>query len=299
MPNCNLLGTAVIAKQIFVKITEMGYRTSYFNVTDNLGNVLGTNVYKNDLCDGIYYYVPYNATEIILESVGKCKFFLHREIIQLSPAQIAALTCNVVNTGTLWRHLTDPKLTNNFYGNIEPYVIEYPFFYQYQDEILQNVKDYTIAYKYLPIVDGVYNDNAKIQTNNMYFNKVIIYNGQQCTGLLKLVPKPMNNLAAYNTYPIYNTDSKTITYTKSDSFYQYNTFWSVVVNRELPLFNTGCESLSIDKVLNQSNMDYGVRSFKKDTIRAKGLLIRHILDDTSDAHLVSQFIISSSMISYK
>jgi hypothetical protein len=128
---------------------------------------------------------------------------------------------------------------------------------------------------------------------------VIIYNGQQCTGLLKLVPKPMNNLAAYNTYPIYNTDSKTITFTKSDSFYQYNTFWSVVINRELPLFNTGCESLSIDKVLNQSNMDYGVRSFQKDTMRAKGVLVRHILDDTSDAHLVSQFIIAPSQISYK
>jgi hypothetical protein len=277
----------------------MGYRTSYFNVTDDLGNVLGTNVYKNDLCTGIYYYVPYNATEIILESIGKCKFFLHREIIQLSPAQIAALTCNVVNTGTLWRHLTDTKLTNNFYGNIEPYVIEYPFFYQYQDEILQNVKDFTRAYKYLPIPDGVFNENAKIETNNKYFNKVIIYNGQQCTGLLKLVPKPMNNLAAYNTYPIYNTDSKTITFTKSDSFYQYNTFWSVVINRELPLFNTGCESLSIDKVLNQSNMDYGVRSFQKDTMRAKGVLVRHILDDTSDAHLVSQFIIAPSQISYK
>jgi hypothetical protein len=109
----------------------------------------------------------------------------------------------------------------------------------------------------------------------------------------------MNNLAAYNTYPIYNTDSKTILYTKSDSFYQYNTFWSVVIDREQPLFNIGCESLSIDKVLNQSNMDYGVRSFQKDTMRAKGVLIRHILDDRSDAHLVSQFIVAPSQISYK
>ena len=309
MPNCNLSGTAVDTcalignareqRRVFVKITEMGYRTSYFNVTDNLGNVLGTNVYKNDLCTGIWYYISYEATEIILEAIGKCRFFLHKDIIELTEAQINALTCNVVNTGTLWRHLTDTKLTNNFYGNIEPYIIEYPFFYQYQDEILQNVKDYTIAYKYLPIPDGVFNDNAKIQTNNQYFNKVIIYNGQQCTGLLKLVPKPMNNLAAYNTYPIYNTDSKTITYTKSDSFYQYNTFWNVVVDKSQPLFRTGCESLSIDKVLNQDNMDYGVRSFNKDTMRAKGVLVRHILDDTSDAHLVSQFIIAPSQISYK
>jgi len=34
-------------------------------------------------------------------------------------------------------------------------------------------------------------------------------------------------------------------------------------------------------------------------MRAKGVLIRHILDDTSDAHLVSQFIIAPSQISYK
>lgn len=291
--------TTVLQKRIFVKITEMGYRTNYFNITTNLGGVLGTNVHKNTLCAGIYYYVPTTATEIIIESIGKCRFFLHRNIIELSHTAIIALTCNVVNTGTLWRHLTDTKLTNNFYGNIEPYVIEYPFFYQFQDEILQNVKDFTKAYKYLPIPDGVYNDNAKIETNNQYFNKVIIYNGQQCTGLLKLVPKPVHNLSAYNLYPIYNTDSKTIMYTKSDSFYQYNTFWSVVIDREQPLFKTNCESLSIDKVLNQSNMDYGVRSFKKDTMRAKGVLIRHILDDRSDAHLVSQFIITNSQISYK
>jgi hypothetical protein len=288
-----------MSKSVYVKITEAGYRTSSFNVSDDLDNVLGTAVPKANLIAGIWYEVNDAATEIILESIGKCRFFLHKSIIGLTAAQIDALTFNVVNTGTLWQHLTDTKLTNNYYGNIEPYIIEYPFFYQFQDEILQNVKDYTIAYKYLPIPDGVYNDNAKIQTNNQYFNKVIIYNGQQCTGLLKLVPKPMNNLAAYNTYPIYNTDSKTILYTKSDSFYQYNTFWSVVIDREQPLFNIGCESLSIDKVLNQSNMDYGVRSFQKDTMRAKGVLIRHILDDRSDAHLVSQFIVAPSQISYK
>lgn len=288
-----------MSKSVYVKITEAGYRTSLFNVSDDLDNVLDTDVPKADLIDGIWYTVNDDATEIILESIGTCKFFLHKSIEELTAAQIEALTFNVVNTGTLWRHLTDTKLTNNYYGNIEPYVIEYPFYYQFQDEILQNVKDFTRAYKYLPIPDGVFNENAKIETNNQYFNKVIIYNGQQCTGLLELVPKPMNNLAAYNSYPVYNTDSKTITFTKSDSFYQYNTFWNVVVNKAQPLFRTSCESLSIDKVLNQSNMDYGVRSFNKDTMRAKGVLIRHILDDTSDAHLVSQFIIAPSQISYK
>jgi hypothetical protein len=199
----------------------------------------------------------------------------------------------------MWRHLTDVQVYNKFYGKIYPYIIEYPFAYQYQDEILQNVIDYTKTFKYLAIPSGVFNDNAQIQTDDQYFNKAVLYNGQQCTGLLYLVAKPLNNLQLYNTYPIYNADSKTITFTKSDNFYQYNTFWSVVKNKSVPLFGTGCQSLSIDKELNQSNMDYSTRSFKKDPLRAKDLKIRHILDNRSDAHLVSQFIIAPSQISYK
>ena len=126
-----------------------------------------------------------------------------------------------------------------------------------------------------------------------------MYNGQQSTGVLELVPKPINNLKAYLSYPIYNTESKTILYTKSDNFYQYNTFWGLVKNKSVPLFNTTCESLSIDKVVNQANMDYGKRSFKKEPLRAKGLKVRHILDNNSSVHLVSQFILTPSEISYK
>ena len=95
------------------------------------------------------------------------------------------------------------------------------------------------------------------------------------------------------------TDSKTITYTKSDNFYQYNTFWSLVKDKALPLFLRSCESLSIDKIINQANMNYTTMSFKKEPFRAKDLKIRHILDNNSEIHIVSQFLISGSMISYK
>jgi hypothetical protein len=288
-----------MSKIVTVKLEKAGNRVGPFNISDNYGNVLGTGVTKQQLIDGVSYTVSDAVTVIILESIGKCKTTKMLSITSLSFRQIAEIQFTPQNTASLWRHLTDTTLYNSYYGNIEPYVIEYPFAYEYHDEILQNVKDFSTVFKYLPIPDGVYNDNAKIQTDNQYFNKAIIYNGQQCSGVLELVPKPMNNLKAYMQYPIYNQYSKTITYTKSDNFYQYNNFWSVVKDKSLPLFVTGCESLSIDKIINQANMDYGVRSFKKDTIRAKGLLIRHILDNRSDAHIISQFIIAPAQISYK
>jgi len=289
-----------MSRSVIIKLETAGFRTTLLDVSDDQGTVYATNVPKEDFIAGQTYIVVDDAVEeMILESVGVCNFVLHLPIQELTAQEIADITYTPSNSGTLWKHLVDVTVNNKFYNITEPYIIEYPFMYQFHDEILQNVKDYTRAFKYLPIVDGVYNDNAKIQTDDQYFNKVILYNGQQCSGLLKLVPKPYHNLSAYLNYPIYNTDSKTIIYTKSDSFYQYNTFWNVLVDKAVPMFFTSCESLSIDKVLNQANMNYGVKSFRKETFRAKGVLVRHILDDRSDAHLVSQFVIAPSQISYK
>ena len=288
-----------MSKVVIIKLTGAGNRTGPFTIYDNLDNVLAVDVTKEQLIVGQSYTVADTVTTIILQSTGKCQTVISMSIEELTVEEIAAITYTELNTASIWRHLTNIRIYNKFYDNIEPYVIEYPFSYEYHDEILQNVKDFTRAYKYLPIPDGVFNDNAKIQTDDQWFNKAIVYNGQQSSGVLELVPKPINNLKEYLKYPLYNAESKTITYTKSDSFYGYNTFWSLVKNKALPLFVTSCESLSVDKVVNQVNMDYGKRSFKKEPLRAKGLLVRHILDNSSEAHLVSQFITAPAQISYK
>ena len=63
--------------------------------------------------------------------------------------------------------------------------------------------------------------------------------------------------------------------------------------------NESIAFINIDKVINQSNMDYGPKSFGKSTLRAKNLKVRHILDDSSTTHIISQFIVTPSQISYK
>lgn len=289
-----------MSKTVVIKLQSVGPDvTGPFTVSDNLGNTVAINVSVTTLISGASYTVVDNADSITLTSTAGCALSVTVYLSYVTQEEIDAITISYAATGSMWKHLTNVQTYNKFYGKVYPYVIEYPFAYQYQDEILQNVIDYTKVFKYLPIPDGVFNDNAQIQTDDQYFNKAILYNGQQCTGILNLIPKPLNNLQAYNQFPIYNSDSKTILFTKSDNFYQYNTFWSVVKNKSVPLFGTGCQSLSIDKELNQSNMDYTPRSFNKAPLRAKDLKIRHILDNRSDAHMVSQFIIAPSQISYK
>jgi len=287
-----------MAKTIIIKLIKAGSRTGPFDIIDQYGETLVTGVTKQQLIDGYALNVDNSSTMVILQSTGRCHTLVELHITQATEAEIAAIIYTPYNTGSIWTHLKDITVYNKYYDNIEPFILEYPFAYLSYDEILQNVKDYTRAIKYLPSTTGSYNDNAAIEVNG-YFNKAILYNGQQCSGLLLLVPKPLRNLQQYLTYPIYNADSKTITYAKSDGFYQYNTFWGLVKDKTVPLFNTTCESLSIDKVLNQANMDYGKRSYKKEPLRAKFLKVRHILDDKSDLHLVSGFIVTPAEISYK
>lgn len=288
-------------KVVTIRVQKAGGRLKTVSVYDDEGTLIIADVPKEKLISGLTIQVNLSSKNLVISATGNtcCGKSWVIPIEILDEGEIATVKYEEQNSASIWRHLTNPVIYNNFYGCTTPYIIEYPFAYQYYDEILQNVKDYTKAYRYLPNDDGVFNDNRRIAIDNEWFNKAVLYNDQQSTGVLELVAKPMNNLKEYLKYPIYNAESKTITYTKSDNFYQYNTFWGLVKDKSLPLFTKSCESMSIDKIINQLNMDYGKRSFKKEPLRAKDLKVRHILDNKNDIHLVSQFIYTPAQISYK
>lgn len=283
-----------MSKIISIRLTKASPKTGPFTLSDQLGNVIATDVSKSSLIEGMTYNINDNVSMITITSTGYCNISKTIDVITNSSTDKFTES----RTACLHRHLTNITLYNNYYGRIEPYIIEYPFSTSPNTEILQSVIDYTKAFQYTLDGTGVFNYNDKIEVDDMWFNNVIIYNGQQSSGILEMVSKPHHNLQTYMSYPLYRSDRKTITYTKCNNFYHYNTFWSIVKDKSLPLFLTSCESLSIDKIVNQSNMDYSTRSFKKESFRSKDLRIRHILNDRSDVNLVSQFIYCEEMISY-
>lgn len=285
---------------ITIKLTLGSKKLGPFTIKDQAGNIIEEHVERDVLMEGYSYIVSDSVSSVTLVNEGSC----NRE--KTKPVE------GIINTATLidnpfetvvstcmWRHLTNPALYNNFYGETEPYIIEYPFVAASKDEIVQNIKDYSKVFKYIPDGTGVFNNYEKIELDDVYFNKMIVYSGQQNSGLLELVKKPKNNLAQYNTYPIYRELSKVVTYTKSDSYYNTNIFWDVVKDKTIPQFITDCNTLSLDKTLNQSNMDYSKRSFNKSPIRAKDIKVRMILDNKSDTHIVSQHILQHNQLSYK
>lgn len=290
-----------MSKVIVIKLKKIGNRIDTFSLQDDRGNILLPSVSREELLSGISLQIEddVKVIKVVFGGENCCNKFINIPIGTITRPELAASKPESKNTSSIWKHLKDNTKYNSFYGCIHPYILEQPIAYEFNDEILQNVKDYTKVFKYLPEDRGNSDNNRKIQINDGYFNKVVIYNDQQSTGILELENKPKNNMKAQLSFPKYNTESKTITYTKSDNFYQYNTFWNIAKNIESPLFITSCKSLSYDKEVNQDNMDYSIRSFKKDKIRAKDIKIRSILDNRDDINLVSMFSSAPSQISYK
>lgn len=286
-------------KTVFIKLTKAGPTSGPFDVYDQSDNLIDSNVSKKDLVAGVAFIVNDSVIAIKIVSIGDCTYEKIVPVTGILLQEYVETAYTEMKTGCVWKHLTNISLYNSFYGKTEPYVIEYPFAYKYQDEIIQSCSDYSKVYEYLPIEDGVFNYNTRIETDDKYFSNMIVYNGQQCSGMLNLFPKPLRNMKAYMEYPKFNLDSKDILFTKSDNFYKVNTFFNVLKDTKVQMFNVSCESLSIDKVLNQENMDYGVRSFQKAPIRAKDLKLRYILDNSCTTHIVSIFNIHSTQISYK
>lgn len=290
-----------MSKIVTIKLKRSGLRPGTFSIKDNFGVSLGDNISKDKLINGLSVEVSDSSSVITITQVGKncCNKIINIPIVEKTREEITKIKFSEINKASLWRHLTDDALFNSFYGCIHPYILEYPFAYGFNDEIIQDVKDYSKVYTYLPSVHHTSDYNRRIQEDNGYFNKSILYNDQQSTGVLELVQKPSRNMKAYMTYPKFKKESKEIIYTKSDNFYQFNTFWNIVKDKSLPLFNSTCESLSIDKEVNTSNMEYTPRSFRKDLIRGKDSKLRMILDNRSDIHIISQVVTEASQISYK
>ena len=288
-------------KTIIIKITRSGNKNGPFDIKDQYGNIISSGERLEDLVIGKGFTVNDDVSIVTLVDTGKCEVEISQPVDVVYPRQLTDDNYTLTNTSCLWRHLTDITKFNHFYGEIHPYMIEFPFVVTTgRNEILQSVKDYTVAYIYTETDEYVFDRTNKIETDDDYFNKAVVYNGQQSSGMLELVPKPKHNLRSYLLYPIYNSDSKTITFTKSDSFYNFNTFWDIVKDKTKPLFVKSCDSLSIDKVVNQDNMEYqNIRSFMKYPLRGKYTKVRMILDDKSNVHLVTNFNLTTSQISYK
>jgi hypothetical protein len=192
----------------------------------------------------------------------------------------------------IWNYNLTFSSYQTFRGVAYPYFIQYPVNFQGMEQILQSIQDYCTVLKYSSFTQSTEPNEV------IYYNKMIISNTQQCTGTLVLVPKDMSSMRQYREYPKYHTNYTEVLVSKSQHLYTVNQFWDKVIDQSQPIWQETCGSTTGRFTLYNSNLDYGVKSYKKYPIESKDTKVLLIQDLRTDLKFISRFVLTESQNNY-
>jgi hypothetical protein len=131
---------------------------------------------------------------------------------------------------SIWIHNERCDLYCNYYGIDYPFEVEWNVHTGPTVNSLRSIEYIMEVYKY---ADNCY-DRFHILDFN--FDEAVVYNTEQCSGLLKLNLTPKNNAAQILQYPQITPTNIQILYSKEEQKYRFNQFWDVTDSRgEFPI----------------------------------------------------------------
>ena len=166
---------------------------------------------------------------------------------------------------SIYLHNADCQSYCNYYGKQYPFEVEFETSDNMQVSTMRNVEYVLEVYKYEP------NCMDRFHVLDENFNEAIIYNSEQCTGLMRMQIKPKNNPLAELQYPQYNPTSVDILYSKEENKYRINNMLDIIKDRgefsgnEIPIWIT--DENGYVKTLNISAIDYNKPVLERKKIR--------------------------------
>jgi hypothetical protein len=196
---------------------------------------------------------------------------------------------------TIWKHNDRYDSYCNYYGENYPWEVEYPIVTPNNVTTLKNVEYYMEAYRF-------YNngkDYFHILDEN--FDRAIVYNSEQISGLLKLNLKGKNAPLDLINYPQPGLNGSEILYAKEENKYRFDQFYDITDDRgeysgsSLPMWNTDCSGYQ--KYINPAYVLWNKPATEHKKFRHYGnkiILRKNISNDvkmilklTNSKHLVS------------
>ncbi len=180
----------------------------------------------------------------------------------LMPSKI---TFSSIKDNGIWKHNTRCDLFCNYYGVDYPWEIEFKSNTGLQTNVLKSIEYQLEVYKYDV---NCYDRYLFLDAN---FDEAVIFNNEQCSGLLKLNLTPYNDPWAFTNYPIYNANSVDILYSRVENKYRFDVFEDLTDDRgefttaERMIWNTAANGYV--KTLNPVNLNYAKDPFQRKKIR--------------------------------
>jgi hypothetical protein len=136
---------------------------------------------------------------------------------------------------SVWIHNERCDLYANYYGFDFPFEVEYMVNTAQTVNTLRSIEYQLEVYRY-KFEQNCYDRFHVLDYN---FDEAVIYNTEQCSGLLKLNITPKNNPGLMLAYPQVTATNIQILYSKEENKYRFNQFWDTTSNRgEFPLGST-------------------------------------------------------------
>jgi hypothetical protein len=192
-------------------------------------------------------------------------------------------TVNGVKQSTLWNHVLSPLRYQTYYNKLEPYIVEYSVDTLPNVSTVNSVTLFQDIQKFYNKTD-FYSLGSANSTNKVNFNKAILYNKEQCSGMLYLTPENPNDMSQRTRYPRVQADHIEILYSHREQKFTFNSFWDTVnwTSNNQPIFVTDWDILQnayyTDKVLNPDAIIYQSRQGKQMPLKSTHCRVRLIQD---------------------
>ena len=191
----------------------------------------------------------------------------HPELTIGAKNEFLTTITNAQGQGELWRHNDRSDLFCNFYGQDYPFEIEYISKTGQTVNSLKSLEYVLECYTYNQYNDDLYH------VLDFNFDHAVLYNTEQVSGLLNLVPYPKNNVPLAMSYPIINLNSIDVLYQKVEQKYRINQFWDITRDRgeftypnvQQPIWLT--EHNGYIRNLNANNLNYAKPAFERKKFR--------------------------------
>ena len=171
-------------------------------------------------CDSIsnLVYLVGDPSYIIPPDLISCDY---EALLQVEPS---------LERGTLWRHNYRCDLYANYYGQDYPWEIE---LVENTGQMVTTIRSFEYQMEAYVYNGDLHNGCGDDRWHDLDFNfdKAIIYNSEQVSGLLTLVPHPKEDPLNMIIYPIIGAQDIQILYSKEEQKYRFNQFWDITRDR--------------------------------------------------------------------
>ena len=148
---------------------------------------------------------------------------------------------DTVKNNSIWKHNITNKDYQRYYGKLYPFIVEVQSKYDSVNHILNNVS-------FITEVNQYFNNYDLVRLIDKSFNKAIVYNSTQNSGLLNL-EITNNNLYQKSKYPIVKSNIESIiSLVIKENYHNFNQFKDKVNVHNIPIWLYECNN--IDKKLN-------------------------------------------------